>query len=295
VLRNGDHLLAQNCLYGGTVTFLTNDAVDFGIDVDFFAGNDPDSWEALLRPQTRAIYVEPMSNPLLEVADLEAVVAFAKKHKLLAIIDNTFASPVNFRPLDIGFDVVLHSCTKYLNGHSDIVAGGIVGSKEIIERVTHRLNHLGASLDPHACFLLHRGMKTLVLRVRQQNENALRLAHFLQAHPRVETVYYPGLETHPQFARASRLFGGCGGVLSFEVKGNVADADRVLSRLKLSVVAPSLGGVETLITRPVQTSHSGLTPEQKKMAGISDKLIRVAVGIEDGDDLCEDFDQALKD
>ncbi|MBT3603946.1 MAG: aminotransferase class I/II-fold pyridoxal phosphate-dependent enzyme [Candidatus Latescibacteria bacterium] len=295
VLKQGDHLLAQDCLYGGTVTFLTQDIADYGIGVGFFAGNDPDSWEALLRPETRAIYVEPMTNPLLEVADLDAVVAFAKKHNLLAIIDNTFASPVNFQPLKIGFDVVVHSCTKYLNGHSDIVAGGIVGTRELITRVTHRLNHLGASLDPHACFLLHRGIKTLVLRVKQQNENALSLATFLNKHPKVEAVYYPGIEDHPQYTRASRLFDGCGGVLSFEVKGSADDADRLMSRLKLSVVAPSLGGVETLITRPVQTSHAGLSREQRKAAGISDKLIRVAVGIEDGEDICADFEQALSD
>ncbi len=293
VLRSGDHLLAQDCLYGGTVTFLTKDVKDFGIGVDFFKGNAPDSWEALLRPETRAIYVEPMTNPLLDVADLEAVVAFAKKHKLLAIIDNTFASPVNFRPLEMGFDVVVHSCTKYLNGHSDIVAGCIVSNRDVIARVTHRLNHLGATLDPHACFLLHRGIKTLVLRMKQQNANALQLATFLEGHPKVAKVYYPGLKTHPHYERASRLFQGCGGVLSFEMVGDVADTDRILSRLKLSVVAPSLGGVETLITRPVQTSHSGMTPEQRMAAGISDKLVRVAVGIEDGDDLCADFEQAL--
>ena len=220
--------------------------------------------------------------------------AFANKHNLVAIIDNTFASPVNFRPLEIGFDVVVHSCTKYLNGHSDIVAGCIVGTQEMIARVTHRLNHLGATLDPHACFLLHRGIKTLVLRVKQQNANALQLATFLETHPKVAKVYYPGLKSHPHHERASRLFNGCSGVLSFEIDGDVAYTDRVLSRLKLSVVAPSLGGVETLITRPVQTSHSGMTPQQQKAAGISDKLIRVAVGIEDGDDLCADFKQALE-
>lgn len=293
VLKHGEHVLAQDCLYGGTVTFLTQDIGDYGIGVDFFDGNDPVSWDKLLRPETRAIYVEPMSNPLLEVADLEAVLAFAKKHNLLAIVDNTFASPVNFRPLEMGFDVVVHSCTKYLNGHSDIVAGCVVGGKELIDRVTHRLNHLGASLDPHACFLLHRGIKTLALRVKQQNENAMRLATFLNAHPKVEKVFYPGLETHPQFARAKKLFHGCSGVLSFEVDGTVEDADRVLARLKLPVVAPSLGGVETLITRPVQTSHAGLSVEQREAAGISEKLIRVAVGIEDADDLCADFEQAL--
>lgn len=295
VLKSGDHLLAQDCLYGGTVTFLTKDIQDFGIKVDFFAGNEPGTWAKHLRPETRAIYVEPITNPLLEVADLEALVVFAKKHGLMTIIDNTFPSPVNFRPLDMGFDVVVHSCTKYLNGHSDIVAGCVVGKQDIIDRVTHRLNHLGGSLDPHACFLLHRGIKTLVLRVKQQNENALKLAEFLEGHDQVEKVYYPGLSSHPQHERARALFQGFGGVLSFEVAGGVDVADRVLSKLKLPVVAPSLGGVETLITRPVQTSHSGLTLAQRKTAGISDKLIRVAVGIEDGDDLCADFQQALED
>ena len=294
LLRHGDHLMAQDCLYGGTMTFLTRDFADFGMSVGFFAGNDPDSWEKCLKPETRAIHVEPMTNPLLEVADLEAVVAFAKAHQLVSIIDNTFASPVNFRPLTMGFDVVIHSCTKYLNGHSDIVAGGVVASAEIIKRVTHRLNHLGASLDPHACFLLHRGIKTLALRVKQQNKNALQLANFLVNHARIEAVHYPGLKTHPQHARASRLFAGCGGVLSFEIAGGVADANRLMARLHRPVIAPSLGGVETLVTRPVQTSHSGMTPEQRRSAGISDKLIRVAVGIEDGDDLCADFAQALE-
>lgn len=292
-LRNGDHLLAQNCLYGGTVTFLTRDIRSFGIDFDFFDGNDPASWESLLRPETRAIYIEPMTNPLLEVPDLEAIVAFAKKHKLVTIVDNTFPSPVNFRPIEMGFDVVVHSCTKYLNGHSDIVAGCVVGKKEMIERVVHRLNHLGGTLDPHACFLLHRGMKTLVLRVQQQNANALQLAQYLEKHPKIEKVFYPGLDSHPQYDRAKRFFAGNGGVLSFEVVGDVAQADALLSKLKLPVVAPSLGGVETLITRPVQTSHSGMSVAERKAAGISDKLIRVAVGIEDGDDLCQDFEQAL--
>jgi cystathionine beta-lyase/cystathionine gamma-synthase len=169
----------------------------------------------------------------------------------------------------------------------------VVGRKDIVNRVIHRLNHLGGCLDPHACFLLHRGMKTLALRVHQQNKNAQRLAEFLAGHAGVERVNYPGLKTHPQHERAKRLFCGCGGVLSFEAKGDVAVADRILSRLTLSVVAPSLGGVESLITRPSQTSHSGLSKKAREAAGISDKLIRVSVGIEDADDLCADFEQAL--
>ena len=294
ILKKGDHLLAQDCLYGGTLAFLSHDIADFGVDVDFVAGNDPESWAKKIRPETRAIYVETMSNPLLEVADLKAVVDFAKSHKLISMIDNTFASQVNFRPVEMGFDLSLHSCTKYLNGHSDIVAGCVIGGQALIEKVTHRLNHLGGCLDPHACFLLLRGMKTLVLRVEKQNQNALALASFLDAHPAVTQVNYPGLAAHPQHDRAKDLFAGSGGVLSFEVDGDHTVADAVISRLKLPFSAPSLGGVETLITRPVQTSHSGLSTQEREAVGITDGLIRVALGIEAAVDLCADFEQALQ-
>ena len=294
VLKKGDHLLAQNCLYGGTQSFLAHNIASFGIDVDFVPGNEPGVWEKRLRPETRAIYIETMSNPLLEVADLSSAVAFARSHRLISMIDNTFASPVNFRPLDMGFDLSLHSCTKYLNGHSDIVAGCVIGKRDLITRITHRLNLMGGCLDPHACFLLLRGMKTLVLRVEKQNENAQALASFLEAHPAVDRVNYPGLASHPQHSRAKSLFKGYGGVLSFEMAGDYRVADEVISRLKLPVSAPSLGGVETLITRPVQTSHAELSAGEREAAGISERLIRVAVGIEAAADLCADFEQAMK-
>ena len=294
ILKKGDHLLAQDCLYGGTHSFLAHEIANFGIDVDFVPGNEPGAWEERLRPETRAIYVETMSNPLLEVADLPSVVAFARSHHLVSMIDNTFATPVNFRPLDMGFDLSLHSCTKYLNGHSDIVAGCAIGNSDLITRITHRLNLMGGCLDPHACSLLLRGMKTLALRVEKQNENAQALAAFLEAHPAVERVNYPGLPTHPQYSRAKSLFNGCGGVLSFEMAGDYRAADEMISRLKLPVSAPSLGGVETLITRPVQTSHADLSAMERDTAGISERLIRVAVGIEAAADLCADFEQAMK-
>ena len=177
-LNNGDHLLIQDCLYGGTHSFVTQDAPGLGMNFDFIAGNAPETWAGKLRPETRAIYVETMTNPLLEVADLEAVVEFAREYGLVSLIDNTFASPCNFRPLEIGFDIELHSATKYLNGHSDLVAGAIVGSSAQVAAIRHKLNHLGGSLDTHACFLLQRGLKTLALRMRQHNENGLRLARF---------------------------------------------------------------------------------------------------------------------
>ncbi|HVQ55192.1 MAG TPA: PLP-dependent aspartate aminotransferase family protein [Pyrinomonadaceae bacterium] len=293
VLCAGDHLLAQDCLYGGTHDLITKDFAGFGLSYDFINAGDPTSWKEKLRPNTKAIYVETMTNPLLEVADLKAVVAFAKQHGLISLIDNTFASPVNFRPPDYGFDISIHSGTKYLNGHSDIVAGACIGSVEIIGKIKKKLDHLGGSMDPHAVFLLHRGMKTLALRMRYQNDSAIRIAHFLETHPAVERVNYPGLESHRGHRHAVELFDGFGGVLSFELIGDAADADAFIKKTTLPIVAPSLGGVETLITRPTITSHAGMSAEDRKRLGISDKLIRLSVGIEATDDLIADLEQAL--
>lgn len=293
VLSAGDHLLAQNCLYGGTHDFVTREFAGLGLSVGFIDADRHDGWRAQLKPNTRAVYVEAMTNPLLEVADLKAITEFARTHGLISIIDNTFASPVNFRPIEAGFDLVIHSATKYLNGHSDIVAGAVAGSATLIERIRHKANHLGGSLDPHAAFLLNRGLKTLALRVRHQNASALRIAQFLEAHPAVERVHYAGLESHPRHARARSLFAGFGGVLSFELKGSSGQADELASRVRIPAIAPSLGGVHTLLTRPATTSHAGLTPEDRKRLGISDGLLRLSVGIESTEDLLEDFAQAL--
>ncbi len=293
MLRAGDHALFQKTLYGGTYDFVTKDLNDFGIDYDFIDADAPDTWGELLRPTTKVIYVESMSNPLLEIGDLEAVVEFARQNGLISMIDNTFPSPFNFRPVEWGFDLSLHSGTKYLNGHSDIVAGAVAGSAELIDRIKRKLDHLGGSLDPHACFLLHRGMRTLAVRMKQHNVNALTLARFLETHPRVLKVNHPGLASHPRRLRAAELFDGFSGMLSFEVDGGVEAADEVISRLQYPISAPSLGGVESLVTRPVTTSHAGLSDEQLQAAGISKSLIRVSVGIEEADDLVRDFAQAL--
>jgi len=293
ILGGGGHMLAQNCLYGGTHNFITDDFPALGLTVDFIDADAPQSWEAKLRRETRAIYVETMSNPLLEIADHEAVVDFARRHRLISIIDNTFASPVNFRPPELGFDLSLHSCTKYMNGHDDIVAGAVIGSSRLIEDITKKLGHLGGSLDPHAAFLLHRGIKTLAVRVRQQNENALAIARFLSRHPAVARVNYPGLENHRRHERARRLFAGFGGVLSFELAPGARSAQAVMERLELPISAPSLGGVETLITRPSTTSHSGMSREDRLRLGIGDDLIRLSLGIESADDLIADLEQAL--
>jgi cystathionine beta-lyase/cystathionine gamma-synthase len=294
LLHSGDHLLAQNCLYGGTYDLLTKDFNSLGIDIDFFDADDRDAWQGLLRPTTRAIYVESMSNPLLEVADLTGVVEFARTHGLVSIVDNTFASPVNFKPVGIGFDLVIHSATKYLNGHSDIVGGAIAGGAALLERITRKLNHLGGCMDPHAAFLLDRGIKTLALRMRQHNASALRIAQFLESHGAVRRVNYPGLQTHPRHQRAASLFSGFGGVLSFELDGTAERAERFLARTTLPAIAPSLGGIETLLTRPATTSHSGLAPVERQRLGISDRLIRLSVGIEATEDLIEDLNQALE-
>src|SRR5215216_3129020 len=261
MLGAGDHLLAQDCLYGGTHDLLTKDFASFGLSYDFINGEDQAAWKSKLRPNTKAIYVEAMTNPTLQVADLKGVAAFAKEHGLISIIDNTFASPINFRPIEWGFDISLHSGTKYLNGHSDIVAGACVGRADLIERITHKLNHLGGSMDPHAAFLLNRGMKTLALRVRYQNASALKIAQFLEGHPSVARVNYPGLESYAAHQRARDLFDGFGGVLSFELKGDTDTAERFIRRTHIPIIAPSLGGVETLITRPATTSHSGMSQE----------------------------------
>jgi len=294
VLSQGDHLLAQDCLYGGTHDLITKDLPGLGISFDFIDGNAPGSWEKKLKPSTKAIYVETMTNPLIQVADLRAVVEFAKAHHLVSMIDNTFASPINFRPAEWGFDLSLHSCTKYLNGHSDIVAGAVIGKADLLEKTVHKLNHLGGSLDPHACFLLHRGMKTLAVRVRYQNESTLKIARFLESHPAVLKVNYPGLTSHPAHERARSLFEGFSGMLSFEVKGGVEAAERFMKKTTLPVIAPSLGGIETLLTRPATTSHAGLAPEERQRLGISDALIRMSVGIESPEDIIEDFEQALR-
>jgi len=293
-LSSGDHLLAQDCLYGGTYGFITRDFADFGISYDFINADDPDSWKAKLKSNTKAIYVETMTNPLLQVDDLEAVVDFARQYGLISIIDNTFASPVNFRPPEWGYDISIHSGTKYLNGHSDIVAGAIIGKAKFIEKIAYKLKYLGATLDPHACFLLHRGLKTLAVRVKYQNTSSLKIAKFLKQHPAVTSVNYPGLKDHPQYRRACKLFDGFSGMLSFELKGGIKAAKNFLNKVKIPTIAPSLGGVETLITRPATTSHSGMTPEDREKIGITDSLIRLSVGIEAAEEIIEDFDQALK-
>jgi cystathionine beta-lyase/cystathionine gamma-synthase len=293
ILRAGDHLLASDCLYGGTHDFLTQHASDLGWSYSFVDVHRPETWAAARTPRTRVFLAETITNPLMRVGLLREIVGFGRREGLVTVIDNTFATPVNFRPLQAGFDLCFHSATKYLGGHSDLVAGAVMGSTELIDRVRHTLNHYGGSLDPHTGFLLARGIKTLALRVRAQNDNAMALAAFLADHPGVLAVNYPGLPSHPDHGHAAELMSGFGGMLSLRLRGGEPVAQALLDAVQLPFVAPSLGGVETLITRPAITSHAGMSPEDRERLGITADLIRVSCGIEGTRDLIADFDQAL--
>jgi cystathionine beta-lyase/cystathionine gamma-synthase len=289
-LKPGDHAIFQSGLYGGTFQFITRELARLGIE--FSWGASVPEFAAAIRPGTKLLYVESPSNPLLRCVDLAAVAALGKQRGVLTIIDNTFATPINQNPLALGLDVVIHSATKYLNGHSDVNAGVVVASADTIRRVTASAVNLGGMLDAHACAQLERGLKTLAVRMERHNQNARALADFLQTHPAVAQVHYPGLSGHPDHAVAARQMRGFGGMLSFELH-DVSQVDRLLSRLRLVMPALSLGGVESLVCVPSRTSHRTMRPEERQQAGISDGLIRLSVGIEDHADLIADLQQAL--
>jgi cystathionine beta-lyase/cystathionine gamma-synthase len=293
LMRAGDHLLASDCLYGGTHDFLTSHAAKLGWSVSFVDAGRPETWEAARTERTRVFLVETITNPLMRVGLLDQVADFGRREEIVTVIDNTFASPVNFRPLAAGFDVVFHSATKYLGGHSDLVAGAVMGGADLVGRVRETLNLFGGSLDPHAGFLLARGIKTLALRVRAHNANALALARFLAEHPAVAAVNYPGLASHPDHAQAGKLLSGFGGMLSLRLHGGEQAAQALVDAVTLAYAAPSLGGVETLITRPAVTSHAGMSPEDRDRLGITADLVRISSGVEGTQDLVGDFARAL--
>ena len=293
IMRAGDHLLASDCLYGGTHDFLTGHAEDLGWRYSFVDVHRPETWAAARTPQTKVFLVETITNPLVRVGLLTEIAAFARREGLVSVIDNTFATPVNFRPLAAGFDLCFHSATKYLGGHSDLAAGCVMGSADLIDPLRRTLNHYGGSLDPHVGFLVARGIKTLALRVRAQNENAMALASFLAGHPEVATVHYPGLASHPDHAHAAKLLSGFGGMLSLRLRGGEPAAQALLGAVALAYPAVSLGGVETLITQPAVTTHAGMRPEDRERLGITPDLIRVSCGIEGQHDLIADFSQGL--
>lgn len=294
VLRPGDHLVASEWIYGGTRALFDQEFGRLGIEVDYVAPDEPRQWRRAVRPTTRAIFVETPTNPLLRVLDLAPIAAIAREFGLALLVDATFASPVNFRPLAHGADVVITSATKYLNGHSDVIAGAVAGTASLVEEVTRLMRLWGQSADPFATWLVDRGMRTLAVRMERHNANGLAVAQWAAAHPAFARVHYPGLPDHPDHAVAQRVLSGFGGMVGLELAGGVAAAERALRRLELFVHATSLGGVESLVSEPRLTSHKSLGPEGRARLGIPDGFLRLSCGIEDAADLIEDLRQAVE-
>ena len=296
LLDSGDHVIAMDDLYGGS--FRLFDKVrkrSANLDFSFIDLSDLSLLEDSLKPNTKMIWVETPTNPMLKVVDLKAIADFAKKHSLIAVADNTFATPYNQRPIDYGFDIVMHSATKYINGHSDMVGGiAVVGdNKKLAEDMAFLQNSAGGVAGPFDSYLALRGVKTLALRMKHHNESSLRIAHWLEAHSKVDKVIYPGLESHPQYELASEQMEGYGGMLSIVVKGGLANARRFMENLNIFALAESLGGVESLVNHPAIMTHASVPADIRKKLGINDNLVRLSVGIEDPEDLMQDIDQAL--
>jgi len=293
LVKSGDHIVAQRDIYGGVIKFLSKWLPKMGIETTFVDTNDIEQHERAIRHNTKLLHIESPTNPNVRVVDLEKIAALAHKHGLITTIDSTFATPINCRPAEWGIDLVLHSGTKYFGGHSDIMCGIAAGRRDLVDQIHHVRTTLGGCMDPHAAFLLLRGIKTLAVRVERQNESALRIAEFLSQHPKVARVHYPLLKQHPDYAIAHQQMKGAGGVLSFEVEGSGADACRVAESLTLFTLAPSLGGVDSLVTIPVLTSHYMIDPELRKKMGVTEQMIRLSVGIEHVEDLIADLEKGL--
>lgn len=293
-LKAGDHVVAQRTHYTATMSLLSDVLPRFGVEVTQVDQRDAEAFARAMRPNTRVVYTETPTNPTMDLTDLGVTAEIAHAHGALAISDNTFASAYNQRPLDMGYDLVIHSATKYLNGHSDVTAGAICGPRNLIEKAWEHMRVNGPVLHPFEAWLLRRGLQTYGLRMARHNANGLAVAQFLEAHPAVEHVYYPGLESHPQHDLARRqMTGGFGGMIAFEMKGGYAAAYRAIGRTKLCILAVSLGGVETLITHPASMVHSQQSDEERAQAGIAAGLIRLSVGCEDAEDIIADLEQAL--
>jgi cystathionine beta-lyase/cystathionine gamma-synthase len=293
LLKAGDHIVAQQELYGGTAKFFAEWLPKIGIETTFVNTTDYNQHTRAIRPNTQLIYIESPTNPTMRVVDARKVAALAQERGLITMIDSTFASPVNSRPAEFGIDIVLHSGTKYLGGHADITCGVAAGRGDLIDKIRMTRRLLGGTMDPHAAFLLLRGIKTLAVRVERQNESALRIAKFLSRHPKVRSVNYPFLPGHPQHQLAMELMKGGGGMLSFEVEGTGEDAKTVSESMRLFTLATSLGSVESLVSIPVITSHAMISAELRQQMGVTEQLIRLSVGIENADDLITDLEQAL--
>ena len=293
LVRSGDHIVITDDAYKKTLEFCSSYLQRFGVDCTIVPFGDYEALDRAITPKTRFIFSESPTNPYLNIFDLDRLREIARKHGVLTLIDATFSTPYNQRPLEFGVDLVLHSCTKYLAGHNDILAGAVLGREELVEEIRMLHKAIGGVIDPHCCYLLLRGLKTFGLRMQRHNQTAMNAARFLEAHPRVKRVYYPGLESHPHHDIAREQMSGYAGVVTFETKGGMADAQRFLDNLKLCYIAPSLGGVETLITHPATVSYYDYTRKERYALGITDTLIRLAVGVEDEADIIADLDRAL--
>ncbi len=292
LLGSGDHIVLQRDIYGGTHHFATAEFDKFGIQYTLVSNNMAEL-ESAIRPNTRIIYIESPSNPLLLITDIAAVSRIAKSKNILTLIDNTFATPINQNPLDLGIDIVLHSGTKYIGGHSDICCGAVVASQALIAIIRQSAANFGGSLNAVTCYLIERSLKTMGIRVAQQNINALAIARYLQKNPLIRKVNYPGLENHPGFEIAAGQMKGFGGMLSFELDDQRISPREFLKKLNLIKPALSLGGVETIVCAPVATSHEKMSSAERAELGITERLLRLSVGIEDVDDIIADIDQAL--
>ena len=291
-LRSGDHVVFPDALYGGTSNLAVEEFAKFGIEYTFAKDSSIASLESEIKENTKVIYIETPSNPLLKITDIEGVAGLAKKHGLVSMIDNTFASPVNQNPLDMGIDIVLHSATKYMGGHSDILAGTAISSEDHIDRIFQMAKNFGGNLSDYTVWLLERSIKTMGLRVKAQNSNAMQLAEFLTAHSSVANVYYPGLQDHPDHELAAKQMSGFGGMMSFELNAEI-DVQHFMKSLKLIKPSMSLAGVESTILLPSNTSHGLLTEEERAQQGIKDNLLRFSVGIEEFEDIKNDLEQAI--
>lgn len=291
-LRAGDHVVLQQTLYGGTYNLVTEEFEKFGISYSFTDGWSSEDFEVKVQNNTKVIYIETPSNPLLTITDLNAIGKISKKHGIISMIDNTFASPVNQNPIDFGIDIVIHSATKYMGGHSDICAGAVAASEEHIDRIFQMAKNFGGSLSDYTVWLLERSMKTMGLRVKAQNENAQRMAEYLHQHKDIARVYYPGLPSHPEYELAKSQMHGFGGMLSFELNDSL-DAKKFRKELQLIKSAMSLAGVESTMIAPAETSHALMSSEIRAEQGIKDGLIRFSIGIEETEDLIADIEQAL--
>jgi len=293
MLGQGSHLVITGDGYRRTRQFCRTLLRRLGIEYTLVEAGADQTLEEAIRPNTRLIFSESPTNPHLRVIDLERLVAIGRRHQVKLVIDSTFATPYNQRPLDFGVDLVIHSATKYLGGHNDLMAGVVVGVDGIVSAIRDAQAMLGGIVDPHTAYLLLRGLKTLGLRIRKQNENGMAIARFLEDHPRVRRVHYPGLSSHPDYKIACEQMKGFGGVVSFEIDGDLKATSAFLDHLRIPYIAPSLGGVETLIEQPALMSYYEMTPEDRAAIGITDELVRLSLGVEDAEDLIADLDQAL--